>query len=403
MLPLSGVRVVDLTRALSGPLCTTLLADLGADVVKVEPTPCGDPIRLWGPYHDDVSAYHLSVNRNKRSVAINLRTDDGRDLLHQLVGTADVLAENFRPGVLESLGLGEEYRARTYPNLIVASITGFGPVGPRRTDAGYDQIAQGMAGLMAVTGGPTDTPMRVGIPIADILSGMFCALGVVASLRGRDHNTSAARVETSLLESTLAVMTFQAQRFLSSGEVAAPQGNHHPILAPYGVFTTADHPINIAVATDRQWRALAAAAGVAHLANDPTFATGDARRENKARLQELLDEHLARAGQAYWLEQLRFAGVPCGPIHTMDGVFADEQVKALGLTVETKHPTLGPVPLVRGPLWFEGQPQQVRRPPPLYSQHTAEVLTDMGIDAAQLEDLQTRGIITMPVPGGDRT
>ncbi len=393
MLPLAGVRVVDLTRALSGPLCTTLLADLGADVVKVEPTPTGDAIRLWGPFDKDVSVYHLAVNRNKRAIALDLRAEDGRALLHRLVGTADVLVENFRPGVMDSLGLGEPQRKLVYPDLIVASITGFGPTGPRRDDPGYDQIAQGMAGLMAVTGGPTDTPMRVGIPIADVLSGMFAAIGVLASLRGRDHDASAARVETSLLESVVAVMTFQAQRFLSLGEVPAPQGNHHPILAPYGAFATADLPINIAVGTDHQWRGLATAVGLADLADDPAFATADARRVNRERLAELLEKRLATNTQVEWLARLRSAAVPCGPIHTMAGVFADEQVQALGLTRPMTHPRLGSVSLVRGPLWLDGQPQQIRCAPPEYGQHTEEVLADLGVDPAQIDELRNRAVV----------
>ncbi|MGH3740946.1 MAG: CaiB/BaiF CoA transferase family protein [Micromonosporaceae bacterium] len=402
MLPLTGVRILDLTRALSGPLCTTVLADLGADVVKVEPMPHGDVIRLWGPYHDDVSVYHLAVNRNKRSVAIDLRAEEGRALLHQLAQSADVLVENFRPGVLDALGLSEAERARAHPDLIVASVTGFGPVGPRRTDPGYDQIAQGMAGLMAVTGGPTDTPMRVGIPIADVLAGLFCAIGVLGSLHGRGHSASVNRVETSLLESAAAVMTFQAQRFLSLGEVPAPQGNHHPILAPYGVFATADRPINIAAASERQWRALAAVAGLEHLADEPAFATAEDRRLNRDRLTNLLEERLAQAGHAHWLERLRSVGVPCGPIHTMDSVFNDEQVAALGLASPTTHPTLGRVSLVRGPLWLNGQAQQVRRHPPRHGEHTDEVLAELGIDAERRDELRSRAVIAIPRGDDDR-
>jgi crotonobetainyl-CoA:carnitine CoA-transferase CaiB-like acyl-CoA transferase len=403
--PLAGVKVLDLTRALAGPFCTTLLADLGADVIKVEGMD-GDMIRLWGPFTEGTSLYHLAVNRNKRSISLDLRAEEGRDLILQLAKHSDVLVENFRPGVLVKMGLDPAVLEEIAPHLIVASVTGFGPEGDLRDDAGFDQIAQGMGGLMSVTGLPETGPMRIGIPISDILAGMTAAIGVTAALSERKTSGRGTRVEASLLESVLGVLTFQAQRYLSLGEVAEPMGNDHPILSPYGVYRAADRPFNIAVGTEAQWRALCLAINSPDLAMHASFADGELRRANRERLRVELERRLADRPATDWLTALRAAGVPAGPIHDMAGVFADDQVVALKMVEQVLHPHLGSTPVLRGPLRLGGQATPVHRAAPLLGQHTREVLEeDFGFSPGEVSRMLSTGVVgesalTMTANGG---
>jgi crotonobetainyl-CoA:carnitine CoA-transferase CaiB-like acyl-CoA transferase len=391
--PLAGVKVLDFTRALSGPFCTTLLADLGADVIKVEGMN-GDMIRLWGPFIEGTSLYHLAVNRNKRSISLDLRTQEGRDLILELTKHSDVLVENFRPGVLARMGLDPALLEDMAPHLIVASVTGFGPEGELRDDAAFDQIAQGMGGLMSVTGLPETGPLRVGIPISDILAGMTAAIGVTAALCERRTSGRGTRVEASLLESVLSVLTFQAQRYLSVGEVAEPMGNDHPIMSPYGVYRAADGPFNLAVGTEAQWRALCIALNSPDLAVHASFADGELRRVNRERLRVELERRLAEKPASAWLNAFRAAGVPAGPIHDMAGVFADEQVVALGMVERVPHPVLGSTPVLRGPLRLGGQATPVHRAAPLLGQHTREVLEeDLGLPAREISRMLSTGVV----------
>ncbi|MBM9461819.1 CoA transferase [Aeromicrobium sp. YIM 150415] len=384
--PLSDIRIIDLTRALAGPFCTTLLADLGADVIKVESLG-GDMIRSWGPYDGDISLYHLSVNRNKRSIAVDLHSEDGRELLHDLVRDADVLVENFRPGVLDDLGFGPSSVARDYPDLVVASVSGFGPRGPLRDDPCFDQIAQGMAGLMSVTGTPDGEPMRSGLPIADLLSGMFTAIGVAGALFGRERGGGGSRVETSLLESVLGVMTFQAQRYLNLGEIPPRVGNEHPVIAPYGAFRTEDAPVNLAVATDGQWKRLCEILQEPSLLTDPRFADGRSRSANRHALKEVIEQRLTGHPSAHWLERFRTAELPAGPIHDLAGVFDDIQIQALEMVADFDHPHLGPSRTLRGPWRIDDVPMWIRRPAPGFGEHTVEVLTEFGLSPERIDAL----------------
>ncbi|RIK17694.1 MAG: CoA transferase [Acidobacteria bacterium] len=361
-LPLAGVRVIDLTRALSGPFCTTLLADLGADVVKVE-SPRGDMIRSWGPFDGQTSLYDVSVNRNKRSVVLDLRSGSGMAALRELLSTADVLVENFRPGVLEDMGLAPEVLRRDFPSLVVTRVSGYGPVGPSSEDPSFDQIAQGMAGFMSVTG-LGGQPTRAGVPIADLLTGMFAALGTTAALVGRRTDEPAPTVGVSLVESVLGVMTFHAQRFLSLGESATPAGNEHPVIAPYGIFRCADAQINIAAATQAQWESLCRLLRLDELLDDPDYTDQTARLRNRRRLTELLP-------------RLAAAGVPSGRVNDMQGVFEDPQVQALDVTGTVHHHALGEVRLLRGPIRLDGQLPGLRHPPPAIGEHTDEVLAEI--------------------------
>jgi crotonobetainyl-CoA:carnitine CoA-transferase CaiB-like acyl-CoA transferase len=392
-LPLSGRRVLDLTRALAGPFCTALLGDLGADIVKVEPLK-GDLARTFPPYQEAESLYFLAINRNKRSLAIDMWSESGREVLRSMVGHFDVLVENFRPGVLDAL-LGEEWLKTNHPDLIVTSISGFGQVGPRSGEACFDQIAQGMGGFMSLTGTIESGPTRSGIPLADILSGIFAALGVCASLASPHRGQS---VQTSLLESILGVLTFQGQQYLSLGQVPPPAGNDHPVAVPYGRFRTADQPINVAASTDSQWTKLCEVIGAPELATDERFATPRQRFEHKATLLPEIDVRMTLKPSSHWLAALTAAEVPCGPIHNVAQAFSEPQVEALGVVQEVTHPVLGTVASARGPIWIDGRPAEIKRVAPLLGQHSAELLEECGYDEDAIHRLIGDGVIAAAAP-----
>jgi crotonobetainyl-CoA:carnitine CoA-transferase CaiB-like acyl-CoA transferase len=371
--PLAGLLVVDLTRALAGPHATMTMGDLGARVIKVEPAH-GDDSRSWGPPFvgpagSPVSTYFLSCNRNKESVTADLRSEDGQWLLAELVRRADVLVENFRPGVLERLGFGPERLAELNPRLVVLSITGFGHDGPERDRAGYDQIAQGEAGLMSLTG-PPGQPTRVGVPIADLLAGLTGLVGVLAALRERDVTGRGQVVRTSLLASVVGVHAFQGTRWTVAGEVPTGLGNHHPAIAPYGLFHAGVDQVQIAVGSTGQWRAFAPLMGID--ADDPRFATNEARVAHREELTALVEAALATQPAPYWLEQLEAAGIPAGRVRTLDEVYEWEQTRSQQLLLDVDHPLLGPVTLPGSPLRFETSAPD-RRPPPLLGEHDATV------------------------------
>lgn len=390
-LPLAGVRVIDLTRALAGPTCTALLGDLGAEVIKVEGLPDGDGSRNWPPFDGDESLYFASVNRNKRSLAVDLRHEKGHDIVDRLLGTADVLIENFRPGTLARMGFApEELRVR-FPRLVIASISGFGSTGPERETPGLDQVAQGMSGLMSVTG-PADTPTRVGVPIVDSLTGIVAGLAICAALVKRDRTGQGAHVETSLLESAMNVLSFQAQRYLSLGVVPPRAGNDHPVIWPYGTFPTADDPINIAAGNENQWHALCEVLGEQELANRPGFEDGRARLARREEVRAEVARLLAKRGVAHWVPALRAAGVPTGPVHSLETVFDDPQVKALEMVHEVETDN-GPLRLVRGPITVDGEMARIRRRPPRLGADTAELLHELGFTGDEVSRLDRDGVV----------
>lgn len=400
--PLAGIRVLDLSRALAGPLCTTILADLGADVVKVESLPTGDMSRDWGPLQDGHSLYFASVNRNKRSVALDLRSAHGREALHRLATRSHLVVENFRPGVMDSLGLGEQDRARDYPELAVLTISGFGPTGPLAGRGAVDQIIQGFGGLMSLTGERGRPGVRMGIPIADILTGMFAAIGALARLPRLVSLPSGGDVHVSLLESVLGVLTFQAQRYLSLGEVPSPEGNDHPVIVPYGTFEAADGLLNISVSGGATWDRFCATLGVAELATDPRFATNAARREHRDELLPLLNAATRHRTRAAWTDLLVAAGVPCGPVHDVGEALDHEQVAALGLIEEIGHAGLGTMRAVGSTLWLDGETPATYRPAPLLGQHTIEVLTSLGLERAEVDAMLAEGTAVDGSPAKDR-
>lgn len=393
-LPLDGITVMDLSRALAGPYCTALLGDLGAAIIKVESAQGGDSTRTWPPFEGDHSLYFDSTNRNKQSIAVDYYSKEGRQLLWDLASSADVLVENFRPGVLAAMGLDPEQLREANPGLVIASVSGFGTVGPLVQSAGLDQVAQGMSGLMSVTGPDAYHPTRVGIPVMDIYAGLFTAVGICASLAGRDRQEGRGRqVATSLLEAGLAISTFQGQNYLSTGTVPSPQGNNHPVLAPYGVFRTADTPAIIAVGNQAHWRVLCELIGAQELINDPRFATGRDRSANRDALTEQIEERLSAKPGMEWVEVLREAGVPTGPIYTYEQVFADPQVQALDMVQRVQRSDGSDLPLLRGPLNIDGAPTPLRKAPPELGEDTRAVLGGLGLDEAQIAGLIDAGIV----------
>ncbi len=377
---LSNITVLDLTRALAGPHAAMMLGDLGARVIKVEAPGTGDDTRMWGPPfvgegETRESTYFMSCNRNKESITVDLKSDEGRALVERLVGRCDVLMENFRAGVLDRLGFSVERLHEINPRLVILSITGFGHDGPEGGRAGYDQIAQGEAGLMSMTGPDPDQPTKLGVPIGDVLAGMYGAYGVVAALNER-HVTGRGRVvRTSLLASIVGVHAFQGTRATVAGEVPRALGNHHASIAPYGLFRTADAPVQVAVGSTSLWQRFAPVVGLDPA--DPRFASNEERVAHRDVLIEAIERAFAAQGAESWLLRLAEAGVPAGKVRTLDDVYAWEQTRSQGLVIEVEHATAGRIELPGPPLRFDDNAYAGARehhlPPPVLGQHDESV------------------------------
>lgn len=378
--PLDGIRVIDLSRALAGPYATLMMADAGATVIKVERPDGGDDSRGWGPPFvgegaDRQSGYFLSINRSKKSVCLDLKDPEDFDRLRDLIRNADVLVENFRPGVMDRLGLGQAQLDALNERLVVLSISGFGEGGPDGDRSGFDQILQGEAGLMSITGEPDGPPNRFGIPITDVLSGMFGAYGVVSALHERNRTGKGQRVTTSLLESAVAVHTYQGARYTVGGEVPLRGGNRHPSIAPYGAFTCADGWINIAVGSEGLWRRFAPVVGLD--ADAAEYATNAERVGNWDALERDINDVLIHDNVDAWMDKLNTAGVPAGRIRTMDQVYSWDQVEHLGLIDRIEHPTAGPITLPGAPLTWSRSGRRPPEPPPVLGEHNDEVFTEL--------------------------
>jgi crotonobetainyl-CoA:carnitine CoA-transferase CaiB-like acyl-CoA transferase len=382
---LSRVSVVDLTTVRSGPTCTKILADFGADVVRIERP--GDAGR------DRVYFDQADLHRNKRSVVVNLQDPRGVAIVKTLAARADVVVENYRPDVKHRLGVDWETLSAENPRLVYASISGFGQEGPYRDRPGYDQIVQGMSGLMWLTGTDEVAPLRVGIPVGDLLAGYFCALGVLVALFEREHSDRGQWVRTSLLEALTGSLSFQAAKYLNTGEVPPPVGNHHPLTAPMGVYRAQDGFLNLAVGNDEMFRRFAEVLGQPGLAQDERFARGPARVRHRRALDEILRAALAARPVAAWVETLNAAGVACGPIYTLDQVFADPQVRGLGLVHEQEHPAYGQVKVLGLPVALSRTPATVRAPAPEPGAHTRDVLSAIGYDTRQIDELAQAGVV----------
>jgi crotonobetainyl-CoA:carnitine CoA-transferase CaiB-like acyl-CoA transferase len=389
-LPLNDFLVIDLTAHRAGPTAVRQLADWGARVIKIEPT--GELVDATGSRRDGPDFQNL--HRNKRAMTLNLKSDEGRKIFFKLAERADVIVENYKSDVKHRLGIDYEAVRKINPRIVYGSISGFGQDGPYAGRAGVDQIAQGMGGLMSITGLPGQGPVRVGIAINDTSAGLLLAYGIVVALLDRERTGEGQWVQTSLLEAQIFMLDFQAARYLMKGEVAGQEGNFHPTSPGTGMFQTADGYINVAASGDNLWRRFCEAAGARDLLDDPDFATVASRARNRAALIAHLSEIMRRHPSAYWVELLSKAGVPCGPINTIDQTFADPQVQHLGIAKTVSHLKLGPQRVVGQPIHMSSYPQPDElRPTPEQGEHTDEVLRELGYDAAAIAGLHESGII----------
>ena len=398
--PLAGLRVLDLTRALSGPFATMILGDLGADVIKVEDIWHGDDTRRWGPpFQGDDAAYFLSVNRNKRGLSVNMKAPAGRDIVQRLAAASDILVENFRPGTAARLGVGYAELARRNPGLIYASISGYGQTGPSADLPGYDAVAQAVSGMMSVTGEPDGEPVRSGTSSADVGAGMWAVIGILAALHARETSGQGQLVDVSLLDGQLAWLTYVAGKYFATGVTPGRHGSAHESLTPYQVFPTADAPLMVAVGSDGLWRRFTSATGLDELADDPRYATNPDRVGNRDTLIPLITEKLAAKGCAEWTDLLNAAGVPAGPVNTVPAALAQPQVAAREMVVEVEHPVAGTLKMLGSPLKLSAQPPPtspapyIRRPPPVLGEHTDEILAEAGYTAAQVAELREAGVV----------
>jgi len=386
MAALAGIKVLDLSRILAGPSAAQLLGDLGADVVKVEKPDEGDDTRKWGPPYvqgtsgekTDESAYYLSANRNKRSIAIDIGSASGRELVHQLLAQSDILVENYKVGGLAKYGLAYEQIKDRYPGLIYCSVTGFGHTGPYATRPGYDFLIQGMGGIMSLTGVPDGEPMKVGVGIADVMTGMYATVGILAALQHRQRTGQGQHIDISLLDTQISWLVNAGTNYLTDGQLPTRLGNGHPNIVPYQVFSTADAPMILAVGNDAQFRRFCEVAGIDEVASDERYATNPMRIRNRVALCELVGNALSTRPRATWLQELEAVGVPCGPVNNLEDVFADPHVKARGaeLRMPCEWAAGGEIGLLANPLRMSATPPSYRRPPPRLNEHAAEVLVD---------------------------
>jgi crotonobetainyl-CoA:carnitine CoA-transferase CaiB-like acyl-CoA transferase len=389
--PLCSIRVLDLTRVRSGPTAVRQLADWGADVIKIEP-PAADTEN--DPFGGERSGPDFqNLHRNKRSLTLNLKTPEGIAILQRLATNADVLVENYRPDVKFRLGIDYSAMRSINPRLIYASISGFGEEGPYRDRPGFDQIAQGMGGLMSITGLPGQGPVRAGIPIADLAAGVLCAQGILLALFERERSGVGQWVTTSLLEAQIFLLDFQASRWLNRQEIPRQPGNNHPTNIPTGVFRTADGFINIGASGQKMWERLCMVIEAPELPGDERFTTGASRSDNRDALTGEIERRLASASSAAWIDRLNQAGVPCGRIYSIDEVFADPQVEALGMVATVPSPHYDPLRVVAQPVRLSRTPSEIRSRPPEYGEHTSEILASLGYSEEDIAGLRRRRIV----------
>ncbi len=381
--PLAGLTVLDLTRVLSGPYCTMMLADMGARVIRVEQPGKGDDTRGWGPpFQNGESSYFLSVNRNKESITLNFKQPEGRAVLDKLIAEADVLVENFRPGALGRQGLDYASLSASRPDLVYCSISGFGQTGPRSSEPGYDAVMQGEGGLMSITGPAGGTPYRLGVAIADIVTGMFAAYGVAMGLLARERTGQGQHIDIGMLDSVAAVLTYQAGIYFATGQAPPRLGNQHPTIVPYETFSASDGDIVVAVGNDNLFIKFCGVIGTPALAEDERFATNAGRIENQDALRPLLAERIGTRTRADWLSALKTTGIPCGSVRDLAEVLTDSQLQERLMVLSVDHPKVGPMQVLGVPVKLASNPGGVRTPPPTLGQHTERILEELGYDAA---------------------
>jgi len=392
---LNGLRVLDLTRILAGPYCTQMLGDMGADVIKVESPGAGDDTRSWGPpFTGGESAYFLCVNRNKRSLTLNMKAKAGREILTQLLGKADVVVENFKLGTLEKWGITNEWLEKNAPRVIRCSITGYGSSGPNATLPGYDFILQAESGLMSICGDPDGTPSKYGVAIVDMVTGLFACNSILAALAARNRTGRGQHVEVCLHDSGIAMLINVASNFLVSGKDARRLGNGHPSVVPYTTYPTADSMIAVAAGNDGQFARFAQTVGHPEWAGDERFSKNPARVTHRDTLNELIAQALKRGQTRDWIGKLRAVGVPCGPINTVAEALTEPQTVARDMVRTVQHPKAGELKLVGIPFRMNGTPAEIRLPPPLLGQHTEEVLRrELGLTAERIAQLRAEKVI----------
>jgi crotonobetainyl-CoA:carnitine CoA-transferase CaiB-like acyl-CoA transferase len=391
---LSGTRVLDLTRILSGPFASMILADLGADVIKIEDVGTGDDTRHWGPpFQGDDAAYYHSVNRNKRSLAVDLKSEEGLALVLRLAASADVVLENFRPGTAERLGLGYAALSATNPRLVYGSVSGHGHTGPLSRNAGYDAIAQAMSGAMSVTGEPDGEPLRFGVAGADLSAGLWATIGVLAALQSRERTGVGQHVDVALVDGLASLLTYVAQNWFASGETPRRYGSAHPNIVPYQGFPTSDGNFMVAVGNDSLWRRFAPVLGLDDLVDDPRFTTNPDRVRHRDTLLPLVEAVVATRTTSAWTEALEAAGVPVGPILTVPDALSHPQLQAREMTVDLPHPVEGTIRSLGSPVKLSGTPPQLRHASPGHGEHTAEILSAMGLGPAEVERLRGNGVV----------
>jgi formyl-CoA transferase/CoA:oxalate CoA-transferase len=393
--PLEGITVVDFTRVLSGPYCTMQLADMGARVIKIEQPGKGDDTRAWGPpFVGAESAYFLSINRNKESLTLDLKHPESQPVLHALLARADVLVENFRPGTMERLSLGYEQLAERYPRLVYCSISGFGQTGPRRKEAGYDAVMQGEGGLMSITGAADGPPYRLGVAISDIVAGMFAVQGIAFALFARERTGRGQRVDIGMLETTAALLTYQAGIYFATGSTPGRMGNRHPTIVPYETFDASDGEFVIAVGNDDQWRRFCGVMGAEDLRADVRLATNRGRIEHYDTLRPQLAERLRTRQRSEWVDALKSAGVPCGSVRSVAEVLTDPHLEARGMIQELEHAVAGAIKVLGVPIKLSETQGAVRTPPPALGQHTDEILrVDVGLAPGHISELRSNKVV----------
>jgi crotonobetainyl-CoA:carnitine CoA-transferase CaiB-like acyl-CoA transferase len=392
MAPLDGIAVLDLTRVLSGPYCTMLLGDMGARVIKIEQPGKGDDTRHWGPpFLEGESAYFLSINRNKESLTLDFKKPEGRAILDRLLGTCDIVIENFRPGTVAKLGLDYASLAAAHPRLVYCSISGFGQTGPRRNEPGYDAVMQAEGGLMSITGSADGPPYRLGVAIADIVTGMFAAQGISLALFARERTGRGQFVDVAMLDSVAALLSYQAAIYFATGSAPGRMGNRHPTIVPYETFAAADGEFVLAVGNDDQWQKFCGAAG---LELEERYATNRQRVTGYAELKPKIAERLRGRPRQHWIERLGQAGVPCGSVRDLHEVFSDPQLAARDMVATLEHATIGAMRLLGVPVKLSDTPAAVRSAPPTLGQHTdAVLLNDLGMTREAIAALRARGIV----------
>jgi crotonobetainyl-CoA:carnitine CoA-transferase CaiB-like acyl-CoA transferase len=393
--PLRGIRVLDLSQVVAGPFCSMLLADMGAEVIKIERPGVGDGLRRWGPpFLGGEGVYFLYLNRNKKSITLNLKSDEGRCIFTQLLERSDILLENFRPGTMERLGFGYEEASRINPGIIYCRISGYGQTGPYRDRGGYDLLAQGESGLISVTGEPDRPPgVKVGVAIVDMGAGLYATIGILLALLVREKTGRGQLIDVSLLDSAVSWMLQPISYYLTTGELPRRLGTAHPVAAPYQAFKTRDIHITIGCAADRHWRALCHVLGLKELAEDPRFSTNPGRVKNREELARILGEAFERESGEFWLKRLQETGVPCAPVNTVDRVVALPQLRHREMFIEVEHPKAGRLKLIGMPIKLSETPEKISSPPPLLGQHTEEILRWLGYSLEEIRGLREKDVI----------